>query len=79
VVVGGVRAEPLAVADHQIAQLALGVELVEEAIGEVGPGHELEVHLDAALGGEVLGQLGERIRRVPGRPAQRQLLVLRIG
>ncbi len=79
VAVLGAGAEPLAVADHQVAELAARVELVEEAVGEVGPGHELEVHLDAARGGEVLGQLGQRVGRVPGRPAQRQRFILGLG
>ena len=60
----------------QVAQLALRVELVEHAVGEVRPGHELVLHLDAGLGGEVLRQLDQRVGRVPGRPAQRQLLGL---
>ena len=74
----GAGAQPLAVADHQVAQLAARVELVEKAVGEAGPRHELELHLNAALGGEVLGQFGQRVGRVPGRPAERQLLVLRV-
>ncbi len=78
VAVGGAAADPLAVADHQITELAARVELVDETVGEVGPRHELELHLDAGLGGEVLGQLGQRVGRVPRRPAQRDLLLLRL-
>ena len=43
------------------------------------PRDELELHVDAGLGGEVLGKLDQRIGRVPGRPAERQLLVLGAG
>ena len=77
VAVLGRAADPLAVADHQVAELALGVQLVEHAVGEVRPGHELELHLDAGLLGEALAQLDQRVRRVPRRPAQGQRLVLR--
>ena len=73
-VLGG-AADPLAVADQQVAELPAGVQLVEKPVGEVRPGHELEIHPDAGLGGEVLGQLDESICRVPGRPAQRELVL----
>ena len=55
-VLGGAP-DPLAVADQQIAQLALGVQLVDETVGKAGPGHELELHCNAGLGGEILRQL----------------------
>ena len=77
VAVLGRAADPLAVADDQVAQLALGVELVEEAVGVVGPRHELELHVDAGFGGEVLGKFDKRVRRIPGGPAQGQILGLR--
>ena len=79
VALGRGRADPLAVADQQVAQLALGVELVEHALREVRPGHELVLHLDAGLRGEVLRELDQRIGRVPGGPAQRELLGLGLG
>ena len=75
-VLGG-AADPLAVADHQVAQMAARVQLVQEAVGKARPGHELEFHVDPGLGGEVLRQLDQRIRRVPGGPAQGQILRLR--
>ena len=40
----GAQADPLAVADHQVAELPARVQLVEHPVGEVGPGHELEIH-----------------------------------
>ena len=40
-------ADPLAVADDQVAQLAVRIELVEEAVGIARPGDELVFHLDA--------------------------------
>ena len=76
-VLGG-AADPLAVADEQVAELALRVELVEEAVREAGPGHEFELHRDSRLGREVLGELDQGVRRVPRGPAQRQLLGLRL-
>ena len=69
-------ADPLAVADDQVAQLAVGIELVEEAVGIARPWDELVLHLDAGLG-EVLAKLDQRVGRVPGRPAQSKLLALR--
>ena len=50
-----------------------------DAVGEVGPRHELELHVDAGLRGEVLRQLDQRIGRIPGRPAQGDGLALRMG
>ena len=47
-VLGG-AADPLAVPDHQVAELAAGVQLVQHPVGEVRPGHELEVHFVAGL------------------------------
>jgi hypothetical protein len=67
-------ADPLAVANDEIAQLALRVELVQKAVGVARPGNELEFHVDAGLGGEVLRQLDQRVGRIPRRPAQRQVL-----
>ena len=72
-------ADPLAVADQQIAEFAAGVQLVEHAVGEVRPGHEFEIHGVAVFGLEFLRQLDKRVGRIPGRPAQRQLIGLRIG
>ncbi len=66
----GRAAYPVAVADDRVAQLALGIQLVEHAVGETRPRHEFALHLHLALGAEVLGQLDQRIRRVPGGPAQ---------
>jgi hypothetical protein len=77
VAVLGRAADPLAVADDQVAQLALGIELVEEPVGVARPRHELELHVDAALGREVLRQLDQRVGRIPRGPAQRQILRLR--
>ena len=77
VAVLGRAADPLAVADDQVAQLALGIQLVEEAVGIVGPRHELELHADAGFLGEVLGQFDQRVGRVPCGPAQRQIFGLR--
>ena len=74
-VLGG-AADPLAVADDQVAELAVRVELVEEAVGIARPRHELELHLDAGLGGEVLRQLDQRVGRVPSGPAQGERLRL---
>ncbi len=51
-----------------IAQRAVRIEFVEEAIGVVGPGHEFELHADPGLGGEVLRQFDQGIGRVPCRP-----------
>ena len=67
----GRAADPLAVADDQVAELALGIELVEKAVGVVGPRHELELHGDAGFGGEVLAQLNKGVGRIPCGPAQR--------
>jgi hypothetical protein len=75
-VLGGTT-NPLAVADDEVAELTFGIELVEEAIGIVGPRHELELHVDAGFGCEVLAELDQRICRIPGRPAKSQLLCLR--
>ena len=72
----GRAADPLAVADDQVAELALRVELVEHPVGEVRPGHELELHVDLGLGGEVLAQLDQRVGRVPSGPAERDRLAL---
>ena len=72
-------ADPLAVADDQVAQLAVRVELVEEAIGIARPGDELVLHLDAGFFGEVLAELDERVGRIPCRPAQGELLALSCG
>ena len=47
-VLGG-AADPLAVADHQVAELAAGIQLVEHPVGEIRPGHELEMHRVAGL------------------------------
>ena len=69
-------AKPLAVPDHEIAQLAARIELVEKTVREIGPGHELEVHLDAGFGREILGQLAQGVGRVPSRPTKGQLLSL---
>ena len=69
-------ADPLAVADDQIAELAMRIELIEKAIGIARPRDELVFHLTAGLGGEILGELHQSIRRVPCRPAQRELLAL---
>ncbi|MNV82940.1 hypothetical protein D3C71_1767110 [compost metagenome] len=68
--------DPLAVADDQVAEFALGVEFVEKAVGVAGPGHEFELHVDIGLGGEILGQFDQRVCRVPGGPAQGQLFGL---
>ena len=76
VAVLGAAADPLAVADQQVAKFAAGVQLVEHAVGEVGPGHELELHRVAGLGLEVLGQLDKRIGRIPCGPAKRQVVGL---
>jgi hypothetical protein len=73
----GRAANPLAVADDQVAELALGIELVEEAVGVVRPGNEFELHGNAGFGGKILAQLNKSVRRVPRRPAERQLLRLR--
>ena len=74
-VLGG-PADPLAVTDNEVAELALGIELVEEAIGVARPRDELVFHLNAGLGGEVLRKLDQRVGRIPRRPAQRQLFGL---
>ena len=74
-VLGG-AADPLAVADDEIAQLALGIEFVEEAIGIARPRDELVFHLDASLGGEVLAELHQGVGGIPGRPTQGQLFGL---
>ena len=74
-VLGG-AADPLAVADDEVAELAVRVELVDEAVGVARPGDELVLHLDAGLLGEVLAELDQRVRRVPRRPAERQRFVL---
>ena len=68
--------DPLTVANDQVAQLAARVELIEKAIGVARPRDELVLHLDAGLLGEILAQFHERVCRIPGRPAQRQLLAL---
>ncbi len=47
-------ADPLAVADHQVAQFAAGICLVEHSIREVRPWHEFEAHVVAGLRLEVL-------------------------
>jgi hypothetical protein len=65
-VVLGAAADLLAVADDEVAKLAAGVQLVQRAVGEIRSGHELEVHLDAALRLDVPGELDQRVRRVPG-------------
>jgi len=77
-VLGGAT-NPLAVADDEVAKLALRVELVEEAVGIASPRDELVFHLNAALGGKVLRELDQGVGRVPGCPAQRQLLGLGDG
>ena len=66
-------ADPLAVADDEIAERAVRIELVQEAIGIARPWHELELHGGAGLSGEVLGELHQGVRRVPCGPAERQL------
>src|SRR5262249_8862456 len=66
-------ADPLAVADDQIAQLAVRVELVEEAVGIARPWDELVLHLDAGLLGEILAELDKGVCRIPCRPAQGKL------
>jgi hypothetical protein len=74
-ILGG-AANPLAVADDEVTKLALRIEFVEEAVGVARPRDELVFHLHAALGGEVFREFHQGIGRVPGRPAQRQLLGL---
>ena len=76
VAVLGRPADPLAVADDEVAKLAVRVELVDETVGVARPGDELVFHLDAGLLGEVLAELDQRVRRIPRRPAERQRLVL---
>src|SRR5262249_3136081 len=66
-------------ANDQVAELAVGIELVQEAVGIARPGDELVFHSDAGLGREVLGQLHQRIGRVPGRPAKGQGFLLRLS
>src|SRR3990167_6625704 len=66
---GGRGADPLAVADQNVAQLAVRVQLVEQPVGVIRPRHEFEFHLHPALGAEVLRQFDQRIGRVPCRPA----------
>ena len=72
----GRAADPLAVADDHIAELPLRIELVEHPVGEVRPGHELELHVDLGLGGELLAQFDQRVGRIPGGPAERDRLAL---
>ena len=66
-------ADPLAVADDEIAQLALRVELVQKAVGVARPGNELELHVDAGLRREVFRQLDKGVGRIPRRPTQGQV------
>jgi hypothetical protein len=70
-------ADPLAVADDQIAELAVGIELVEETIGVARPRDELVFHFDSSFFGEILAELDKGVGRIPCRPAQCELLVLR--
>ncbi len=72
-------ADPLAVADDQVAEFAVRVELIDEPIGIAGPGNELVLHLDPGLFGEILAQLDQRVRRVPCGPAKRQRFPLCSG
>ena len=69
-------ADPLAVADDQVAQFAVRIELVEEAVGIARPWDELVFHFDTGLLGKVLAKLNQCVRRIPGRPAQGKLLAL---
>jgi hypothetical protein len=79
VAVLGRAADPLAVADDQVAEFAVGIQLVQHAVGEVRPGHEFELHVDAGLRGEVLGKFDQGVGRVPGGPAQGDLLAFGSG
>jgi hypothetical protein len=72
----GRAADPLAVADHQVAELAARIQLVQESVGKAGPRHEFEVHRIAGLRLVVLAQARQRICRVPCGPAQSQILFL---
>jgi hypothetical protein len=72
----GGAADPLAVTDNDVAELALGIQFIEKAIRVAGPRHELVFHLNSGLGGEVFRELHQSVGRVPCRPAQRQLLCL---
>src|SRR5208282_6238746 len=61
----------------QVAKLAVRIEFVEKTVGVARPGHELVLHLDARLLGEILVELDQRIGGIPGRPTQGQCLCLR--
>jgi hypothetical protein len=69
-------ANPLTVPDHQIAELAFRIQLIDETVGEAGPRHKFKFHLDPGLCREILRKFDECVRRVPRRPAQRQRRIL---
>ena len=70
---GGAGAEPLRVADHHVVGRALGRELLERLVLEVGPGRGLDHDLGAGLLLVVLDQLLQVVGRVPLRPQDREL------
>src|ERR1700761_5373291 len=70
-------ADPLTVADDQIAKLAVRIQLVEKAVGIARPRDELVFHLNAGFFGKILAKLDKGIGGIPCRPAQRELFALR--
>ena len=69
----GTAADPLAVADQQIAKFAARIQFVQHTVGEIRPRDELKAHAVPGLFFEFLTQFNQCVGRVPCGPAQRQV------
>ena len=70
----GGRAQPLAVADDHVVGVALGVELGEGLGLEIAPRRRFDGDRDAGLGGVLVDQFLQVVRRIPFGPEDRQFL-----